>query len=109
MKWNNSEKSTYAHKIKHKQLCKILNTFESSIIYEAAGALLKIGSRLKPNYHYQISLIQILKTKYKVSQGFRGQGGNSQNFLSNFVRFFVTLGFKILRLFTGLSASQGDL
>jgi len=28
----------------------------------------------------------------------RYQGGNSQNFLSKFVRFFVTLGLKILRL-----------
>jgi len=28
----------------------------------------------------------------------RSQGGNSQNFLSKFVRFFVTLGLKILRL-----------
>jgi hypothetical protein len=27
------------------------------------------------------------------------QGGYSQNFLSKFVRFFVTLGLKILRLF----------
>jgi len=26
------------------------------------------------------------------------QGGNSQNFFSKFVRFFVTLGLKILRL-----------
>ncbi len=26
-------------------------------------------------------------------------GGDSQNFLHNFVRFFVTLGLKILRLF----------
>jgi hypothetical protein len=26
-------------------------------------------------------------------------GGNSQNFLHKFVRFFVTLGIKILRLF----------
>jgi len=27
------------------------------------------------------------------------QGGNSQNFLGKFVRFFVTFGLKILRLF----------
>ncbi len=26
-------------------------------------------------------------------------GGNSQNFLGKFVRFFVTMGFKFLRLF----------
>jgi len=29
----------------------------------------------------------------------KGQGGDSQNFLQKFVRFFVTLGLKILRLF----------
>jgi hypothetical protein len=28
----------------------------------------------------------------------KGPGGNSQNFLCKFVRFFVTLGLKILRL-----------
>jgi len=28
-----------------------------------------------------------------------GLGGDSQNFLCKFVRFFVTLGLKILRLF----------
>jgi hypothetical protein len=28
-----------------------------------------------------------------------GQGGDSQNFLRKLVRFFVTLGLKILRLF----------
>jgi len=28
----------------------------------------------------------------------KAQGGNSQNFLRKFVRFFVTLGLKILRL-----------
>jgi len=27
------------------------------------------------------------------------QGGNSQNFLGKFVRFFVTVGLKILRFF----------
>ncbi len=30
---------------------------------------------------------------------FKGVGGNSQNFLHKFVRFLVTLGLKILRLF----------
>jgi len=29
----------------------------------------------------------------------KDQGGNSQNFLGKFVRFFLTLGLKILRLF----------
>jgi len=29
----------------------------------------------------------------------RRQSGNSQNFLGKFVRFFLTLGLKILRLF----------
>jgi len=30
---------------------------------------------------------------------FKDLGGNSQNFLLKFIRFFVTLGLKILRLF----------
>jgi len=29
----------------------------------------------------------------------KGLGGDSQNFLHKFVRFFITLGLKILRLF----------
>jgi len=35
----------------------------------------------------------------KMSICIRIQGGDSQNFLQKFVRFFVTLGLKILRLF----------
>jgi len=31
--------------------------------------------------------------------GFNFLGGDSQNFLGKFIRFFVTLGLKILRLF----------
>jgi hypothetical protein len=35
----------------------------------------------------------------KINPWFKNEGGNSQNFLGKFVRFFVTLGTKILRLF----------
>ena len=31
----------------------ILTTFEASVIFEAGGAAAKIGSSLKPNYHYK--------------------------------------------------------
>jgi hypothetical protein len=37
----------------------ILTTFESRCILEAAGAVLIIGSSLKPNHHWEILLAQI--------------------------------------------------
>ena len=30
------------------------------LFFEAAGAVVKIGSSLKPNHHYQFKLIQII-------------------------------------------------
>jgi len=42
-------------------------------------------------YFYQIGMEEVKK--------FKDLGGNSQNFLLKFIRFFVTLGLKILRLF----------
>jgi len=38
-------------------------------------------------------------TIVKLAHAFTEVKGDSQNFLSKFVRFFVTLGLKILRLF----------
>jgi len=40
---------------------------------------------------------RVLKSKCYYDVG-KTLGGNSQNFLQKFVRFFVTLGIKILRL-----------
>ncbi len=37
------------------------------------------------------------------------QGGNSQNFFGKFVRFFVTLGLKILRLFRLKVVFEADI
>jgi len=33
----------------------ILTTFESTLFLEAAGAVLKIGSNLKPNHHQNLA------------------------------------------------------
>jgi len=38
------------------------------------------------------------ETSFK-RKAIKNQDGNSQNFLGKFVRFFLTLGLKILRLF----------
>jgi len=40
----------------------ILTTFELSIIFKPAGAVLEIGSSLKPNHHCEIQLAQIHET-----------------------------------------------
>jgi hypothetical protein len=40
----------------------ILTTFEASIIFVATGAVLKMGSSLKPNDHNQVLLVQISET-----------------------------------------------
>ena len=36
-------------------------TFEASVIFEAAGAVAKIGASLKPNHHMQFSLPKSVK------------------------------------------------
>jgi len=38
-----------------------MTTFESSIVFKAAGAVLTIGSSLKSNHHEQISLTKSMK------------------------------------------------
>jgi hypothetical protein len=48
-------------------------------------------------------LIKRLKNKFKIL------GGNSQNFLGQFVRFFITLGLKILRLFRLKVVFEADI
>jgi len=56
----------------------------------------KLPSIEKPEGIYQM---QIHLLRFLVSFIFETQGGDSQNFLSKFVRFFfVSLGHKILRL-----------
>jgi len=44
-------------------------------------------------HRYKVRKTQIVTVRH------RPQGGDSQNFLRKFIRFFVTLGLKILRLF----------
>jgi len=39
-----------------------LTTFEASIIFEAAGATVKIGSSIKPNHHDKVYLSKSVKS-----------------------------------------------
>ncbi len=63
-----------------------------------------VGGPLVANGYYNLpektteSFYEEDGTKWFRTGDIRRQGGNSQNFLRKFVRFFVTLGLKILRL-----------
>jgi len=53
--------------------------------------------------------LQLIVSLYKPRNKHQYLGGNSQNFLGEFIRFFVTLGLKILRLFRLKVLFEADL